>query len=67
LEKAKEQTTAMLDSWVNVSSNNAANVSKQTHTNPVPSNMPTYNQPQINQGGGNNDNGEYNWLFGIRQ
>ena len=66
LEKAKEQTKAMLDSWVNVSANNASTVNKQTYTNPVKSNSPTYNQPQINQGGGN-DNGEYNWLFGIRQ
>jgi hypothetical protein len=65
LEKAKEQTKAMLDSWVNVSLDNG--VSKQTHTNPVPSNKPTYNQPQVGQMGGNNDNGEYNWLFGIRQ
>jgi hypothetical protein len=64
LEKAKEQTKAMLDSWVNVSSNNTT---KEVFTNPVPNNKPTYNQPQINQGGANNDNGEYNWLFGIRQ
>ena len=55
----------MLDSWVNVSSGN--DVTKKVPTNPMPSNMPTYNQPHVGQMGGNNDNGEYNWLFGIRQ
>lgn len=68
LEKAKEQTKAMLDSWVNVSNQNTNNDNKMgIFTNPIHKNTPTYNQPQVRQNGGNNDNGEYNWLFGIRQ
>ncbi len=65
LEQAEKQTKAMLDGWINVSNNRET--TKQVSSNPVFNNTPTYNQPSVGQGGANNDNGEYNWLFGIRQ
>jgi hypothetical protein len=64
LEQAEKQTKAMLDGWINVSNDN--NNNKRVPTNPVFNNTPSYNPPTIRQNG-NNDNGEYNWLFGIRQ
>jgi hypothetical protein len=66
LEQAKKQTKAMLDSWVNVSGDNIKN-DKKTFSSPIQTNSPSYHPPQVGQNGGNNDNGEYNWLFGIRQ
>jgi hypothetical protein len=66
LEQAKKQTKAMLDSWINVSGDNIKN-DKKTFSSPIQTNSPSYHQPQVGQNGGNNDNGEYNWLFGIRQ
>jgi hypothetical protein len=65
LEQAEKQTKAMLDGWINVSNDNNNN-NKRVPTNPVFNNTPSYNPPTIGQNG-NNDNGEYNWLFGIRQ
>ena len=53
----------MLDSWTTVSNNTNKITPKQTHVNPFYSNTPTYEPKQNN---GNNDNGEYNWLFGIK-
>ena len=66
LEESKKHTKAMLDSWLNIT--NGGNDTIKRNTNPTPNtNPPTYNQPQIRQGGNNNDNGDYNWLFGIRK
>ncbi len=67
LEESKKHTKAMLDSWLNIT--NGSNETIKRNTNPTPAtNTPTYNQPQLRQGGNNNnDNGDYNWLFGIRK
>ncbi len=67
LEESKKHTKAMLDSWLNIT--NGGNEVIKRNTNPTPTtNTPTYNQPQIRQGGlDNNNNGDYNWLFGIRK
>jgi len=64
LEKIENQTKAMLDSWATVTSSKEETTPKQTHVNPFYSNTPTYNPKQGNSG--NHDNGEYNWLFGIK-
>jgi hypothetical protein len=41
---------------------------KRDSNPPTNPNTPTYNQPQVNQGGqNNNDNGDFNWLFGIQK
>ena len=63
LKQIENQTRAMLDSWTTVSNNSNKITPKQTHVNPFYSNTPTYEPKQNN---GNNDNGEYNWLFGIK-
>lgn len=63
LKQIENQTRAMLDSWTTVSNNTNKITPKQTHVNPFYSNTPTYEPKQNN---GNNDNGEYNWLFGIK-
>ena len=63
LKQIENQTRAMLDSWTTVSNSNNKITPKQTHVNPFYSNTPTYEPKQNN---GNNDNGEYNWLFGIK-
>ena len=63
LKQIENQTRAMLDSWTTVSNNGNKITPKQTHINPFYSNTPTYEPKQNN---GNNDNGEYNWLFGIK-
>ncbi len=67
LEESKKHTKAMLDSWLNIT--NGSDETIKRNTNPTPAtNTPTYNQPQLRQGGNNNnDNGDYNWLFGIRK
>ena len=55
----------MLDSWVNTTNkSNDKMFSDKQHTNPFYTNTPTYEPKQGNNG--NNDNGEYNWLFGIK-
>jgi len=65
LEQVEKQTKAMLESWVNVSNKETKPMfSDQQHVNPFYTNTPTYNPKQPNNG--NNDNGEYNWLFGIK-
>jgi len=65
LEHVEKQTKAMLESWVNVSNKETKSMfSDQQHVNPFYTNTPTYNPKQPNNG--NNDNGEYNWLFGIK-
>jgi hypothetical protein len=65
LEHVEKQTKAMLESWVNVSNKETKPMfSDQQHVNPFYTNTPTYNPKQPNNG--NNDNGEYNWLFGIK-
>jgi hypothetical protein len=65
LEQVEKQTKAMLESWVNVSNNQSKPLfNQQQHINPFYTNTPTYNPKQPNNG--NNDNGEYNWLFGIK-
>ena len=61
LEQVEKQTKAMLDSWVNTSSQNSTPVSNNNYTNPFYVNTPTYHPKQNN----NNDNGDYNWLFGL--
>ena len=63
LKQIENQTRAMLDSWTTVSNSSNKITPKQTHVNPFYSNTPTYEPKQNN---GNNDNGEYNWLFGIK-
>ena len=67
LEESKKHTKAMLDSWLNIT-NGGNETIKRGSNPPTNPNTPTYNQPQINQGGqNNNDNGDYNWLFGIQK
>ena len=65
LEQVEKQTKAMLESWVNVSNiQSKPMINGQQHINPFYTNTPTYNPVHPNNG--NNDNGEYNWLFGIK-
>ena len=67
LEESKKHTKAMLDSWLNITNGGNETIKRDSNppTNP---NTPTYNQPQVNQGGvNNNDNGDFNWLFGIQK
>jgi hypothetical protein len=65
LEQVEKQTKAMLESWVNVSNTQSKPmINGQQHINPFYTNTPTYNPAPPNNG--NNDNGEYNWLFGIK-
>ena len=67
LEESKKHTKAMLDSWLNIT-NGSNEVIKRDSNPPTTPNTPTYNQPQVNQGGvNNNDNGDFNWLFGIQK
>ncbi len=62
LEKVEKQTKAMLDSWVAVTNEPV----KPTFN--TPNTTPSYHQPQITQNNNqNNNNGEYDWLFGIRR
>ncbi len=66
LEETKKHTKAMLDSWLNIT--NSSNEIIRNDNNTTTTNTPTYNQPQIRQNGAdNNNNGDYNWLFGIRK
>ena len=60
LEQVEKQTKAMLDSWVNTSNQNSTPVSNNNYTNPFFVNSPTENPKQ-----NNNNNGDYNWLFGL--
>jgi len=60
LEQVEKQTKAMLDSWVNTSNKNSTPVSNNNYTNPFFVNSPTENPKQ-----NNNNNGDYNWLFGL--
>ena len=65
LEETKKHTKAMLDSWLNITNSSNEVIS---NNNTTTTNTPTYNQPQIRQNGvDNNNNGDYNWLFGIRK
>lgn len=64
LEQVEKQTKAMLESWVNVSIKQTEPLLTEQHVNPFYTNTPTYHPKQTSNG--NNDNGEYNWLFGIR-
>ncbi len=64
LEQVEKQTKAMLESWINVSTKETIPLLSEQHINPFYTNTPTYHPKQPNNG--NNDNGEYNWLFGIR-
>jgi len=64
LEQVEKQTKAMLDSWVNVSNKETKPLLNEQHINPFYTNTPTYHPKQADNG--NNDNGEYNWLFGIK-
>ena len=67
LEESKKHTKAMLDSWLNIT-NGGNETFKKDPNPPTNPNTPTYNQPQVNQGGvNNNDNGDFNWLFGIQK
>lgn len=64
LEQVEKQTKAMLESWVNISSNNLVKpLLNEEYVNPFYTNTPTYHPKQINN---TNDNGEYNWLFGLK-
>lgn len=65
LEQVEKQTKAMLESWVNVSNTQSKPLfNDQQHVNPFYTNTPTYHPKQPSNG--NNDNGEFNWLFGIK-
>jgi len=64
LKKIENQTKAMLDSWASVSNNGSQPQTTETHINPFYTNTPTYHPRQ--PGKGVNDDGEYNWLFGIK-
>ena len=64
LEQVEKQTKAMLESWVNVSSDNPTKpLMNDAYVNPFYSSTPSYHPKQNN---GANDSGEYNWLFGIK-
>ena len=60
LERVEKQTKAMLESWIAVTNQPV----KPTFS--TPNTTPSYYQPQIQQQT-NNNNGEYDWLFGIRR
>jgi hypothetical protein len=65
LEMVEKQTKAMLESWINVNNKTVAPLLEdQKYVNPFYTNTPTYHPKQGNNS--NNDNGEYNWLFGRR-
>ena len=63
LEQVEKQTKAMLESWVNMSSAPQKPLLKEGYVNPFYTNTPTYHPKQPHD---NNNNGEYNWLFGIK-
>jgi hypothetical protein len=65
LETIEKQTKAMLEGWVNTNLSNDVDKVNKSFTNPFYSNTPTY-EPQQQSNSNNNDNGEYNWLFGIK-
>lgn len=64
LQQLENQTKAMLDSWVNVSSSKNMIQNQTGYVNPFYSSTPSYNPQQNN--GTSNDGGEFNWLFGIK-
>jgi hypothetical protein len=65
LERVEKQTKAMLEGWVNTSKKGTSELfNNKQHVNPFYTSTPTYDPKQTNSG--NNDNGEYNWLFGIK-
>ena len=64
LERIEKQTKAMLESWISVSNEGETDKVDKTHINPFYTNTPTYHPRQ--PGSGNSDEGEYNWLFGIK-
>ena len=67
LERIEKQTKAMLDSWIKISNDEKHDFlsdNTQTHANPFYTSTPTYDQKTPNSD--NNDNGDYNWLFGIK-
>ena len=64
LKIIENQTKAMLDSWVTVSNEKQETQPTKKHVNPFYTNTPTYNPKQV--GESNSDNGEYNWLFGMK-
>jgi hypothetical protein len=67
LEKIEKQTKAMLESWIKVSNDKKEEFltnSNKTHINPFYTNTPTYHPKHSDQSP--NDDGEYNWLFGIK-
>jgi hypothetical protein len=63
LEQVEKQTKAMLESWVNMSSTPSKPMMKEGYVNPFYVNTPSYHPKQPHD---NNNNGEYNWLFGIK-
>ena len=63
LEQVEKQTKAMLESWVTVSNKPTNTLTNESYVNPFYTNTPTYHPKQNNE---SNDNGEYNWLFGLR-
>lgn len=64
LKIIENQTKAMLDSWVTVSNESQKTEPTKKHVNPFYTNTPTYDPKQV--GNGNTDDGEYNWLFGMK-
>lgn len=64
LKIIENQTKAMLDSWVTVSNESQKIEPTKKHVNPFYTNTPTYDPKQV--GNGNTDDGEYNWLFGMK-
>jgi hypothetical protein len=63
LEQVEKQTKAMLESWVNMSTTPSKPMMKEGYVNPFYVNTPSYHPKQPHD---NNNNGEYNWLFGIK-
>ena len=64
LEKIQKQTKAMLETWAGVANPVENKKNSKTYVSPFYSNTPTYNPRHSDQTP--NDNGEYNWLFGIK-
>ena len=64
LKIIENQTKAMLDSWVTVSNESQKTEPTKKHVNPFYTNTPTYDPKQV--GDGSSDNGEFNWLFGMK-
>jgi hypothetical protein len=66
LETIEKQTKAMLDGWVNTNSTNEVNKVNKNYTNPFYNNTLTNNSTIPTNPNDNNNDGDYNWLFGFK-